>query len=56
MLTNEPHATTEAHADVICDNAATKCAETDPNQLASQQNHLTTECKAALLKNLEQHE
>ena len=55
-LTNEPHATEKAHAEVICDDAAAKHNCTNPNQLVSQQDHLTAEHKAVLSKTLQQHE
>ena len=42
-LTNEPCSTAEAHANVICENAAAKHANTNPNQLASKQDHSSLE-------------
>ena len=55
VLTNEPHSTAESHANVVHEDAATKCKETDLNQLVSQQSHLTLEHKAMLLKTLKTH-
>ena len=55
-LTNEPHSTAEAHADVTCEDAATKCTNTNPNQLVSLQDHLNDGQKTELSKTLQKCE
>ena len=54
-LANELHSTAEACANIVHDNTATKCANTNLNQLASQQDQSTVEHKAMLLKTLQKH-
>ena len=51
-ITNEPHSTAEAHADIVCNDAATKCTNANSNQLVLQQDHSTLELKEMLLKML----
>ena len=42
MLSNEPHSTAEACADITsCDDASAKCKETDLLQLVQEQKHLS---------------
>ena len=54
-LTNEPHSTAEACANVVNDDTATKCTNANRNQLVLQQDHSTLECKEMLLKTLQKH-
>ena len=56
MLTNEPHSTAEAHANnVICDDTATKCEETDLQELTANQVQSTPNQQHQLMQALKKH-
>ena len=55
ILTNEPCSTAESHANIVCDDAASKCEETNLRKLAAQQTQSTTDQQSQLLQSLTKH-
>ena len=55
VLTDEPHSTVEARANLVCDDAATECKETDLHKLSTEQVHSTSGQRQQLLEVLDKH-